>query len=95
MNFTMSRKNTSLDDMMKELMNIPTLLDFYHNFTRPHTATKNVTEIRSVIRGYDSKLGTITPNLTFVGKIKKGQVSNLEVYYKGQDQNFTLPVKTI
>lgn len=95
MNFTMSRKNSSLNDMMKELMNIPTLSDFYHNFARPHNAKKNVTEIRNLIRTYDDKLGTITPDLTFVGKIKKGQVSNLEVYYKGQDQNFTLPVKTI
>lgn len=95
MNFTMSRKDTGLNNLMKELMNIPTLLDFYHNFARPHNAKKNVTEIRNLIRTYDDKLGTITPDLTFLGKIKKSGVSNLEVYYKGQDQNFSIPLKTI
>ena len=95
MNFTLSRKDDNTTALMKELRKMPQLLDFYRNFTSPYTASNNVQEIRDLISAYDSKLGAITPDLTFTGKIVQGQVNYLEVYYKGMDQNFTIPLKVM
>ena len=95
MNFTLSRKSNSLSNLMNELQQLTSLMDFYDNFQAPYTGQNNVSEIRSVVKSYDGKLGKLTPDLNFKGNIKQGVTNYLEVYYKGIDQNFTLPLKTL
>ena len=95
MNFTLSSKDDNTAALMKELRKMPQLLDLYRNFTSPYTASSNVQEIRDLITAYDSKLGALTPDLTFTGKIVQGKVNYLEVYYKEMDQNFAIPLKAI
>ena len=95
MNFTLSRKSDSVCALMKELRKMPQLLDFYRNFTSPYTASNNVQEIRDLISAYDSKLGALTPDLTFTGKIVQEKTNYLEVYYNGMDQNFAIPLKVL
>ena len=80
---------------MNELQQLTSLMDFYDNFQAPYTGQNNVSEIRSVVKSYDGKLGKLTPDLNFKGNIKQGVTNYLEVYYKGIDQNFTLPLKTL
>ena len=95
MNFTLSRKDSNTNSLMNELRHLTSLLDIYANYKAPYTADHNITQIRTTIRAYDAKLGALTPDLTFKGTIKQGVTNNLEVYYKGIDQNFTLPLKTL
>ena len=95
MNFTLSRKDSDTTSLVNELRHLTSLLDIYANYKAPYTGQNNISEIRSIIKGYDAKLGKLTPDLNFKGDIKQGVTNYLEVYYQGIDQNFTLPLKTL
>ena len=95
MNFSLSRNQTNINNLMNELKKMQPLMDFFYNIHPPYTANHNVVEIRDLIKAYDNKLGTITPDLTFQGNIKQEVKNYLEVYYKGFDQNFAIPLKTM
>ena len=94
--FNMSRSEPSAQTALNELRKIPDYIIELDksDFSNPNDASNlnNGKLITNIISHSGSIYQTIINNLTYKGSLKLGQ-NNIEVFYNGIDQNFTIPVK--